>query len=666
METVTRPRVVFLPGAMGTVLTDSGLTPGEAREECERNLGPVGRRLLEGSALYPCDKDPASLWGTAGSLHWLFNPEAWQRRITAGNGRDDPGAARPGPVLDVDMRLRRKRIEFRPYAAFLKALRDAGADVLVVPYDWRLSNRQSAHLLQRRILEKWFGGHYLEQARRLREDERITFIGHSMGGLIARFFLESAHQGHVLARRLITIGTPHLGAPQAYLHLIGRTLPLPDNPFYREVRAAGIPPAAGATAQFVPAKIQTAVFRFMSSAFEILPVYDFVTSKGRTEPFAETYRAEVHAPTRRPAIRVIAELRQGLTDDSRLDEWLGVHDLEYHFLAATGFPTALGYDRGRDRIVTGREGDGTVPLRSAHVRPAGTARLRLHTLAPGAAGHQRLCERKDVQAYCLALLRATRPAVTASGVQRVPPETFVCVARSIMEHMAPYRGVVLSVVRLSARDGRPLIDPSTEPSPTSLRRRLTNPPRHLSSPEIHEVRSPRHGLFRYVWILSNERASFPVGGMLFVPAAGHPDAHLVTFNVGQLETRSRARCGNAHHAEMQFERWVREQPAAWRARLGTIHIGNYSRRTTMRGYSPCNPCCADLANLLTALRSSSGQVIDAEISWCTPYRGNRICGHPTDAANLQRLRASGWRLNDTCRSAVMRPPAATTKIPVTA
>lgn len=71
------------------------------------------------------------------------------------------------------------------------------------------------------------------------EADRITFIGHSMGGILARYFLESpTHNGWRVLRRLITIGTPHLGLPEAFLHLIGRTFPFPENPFYRGARDA--------------------------------------------------------------------------------------------------------------------------------------------------------------------------------------------------------------------------------------------------------------------------------------------------------------------------------------------------------------------------------------------------------------------------------------------
>jgi hypothetical protein len=656
--------VVFLPGILGTVLADQSLPAEQARRECERNLGTVGNRLLRGSALYPCDKRPETLWGTVGSLHWLFNPEAWMRRMTSGNGYDLPGTILADSLLDIEVRFRRRRIEFRPYAAFLKMLRDAGADVLVFPYDWRLSNRQNAHLLQLRILQRWFGGRYLPPGRQLSQEERITFIGHSMGGLMARFFLESGHMGYALARRLITIGTPHLGAPQAYLHLIGRTLPFPENPFYRsthelitrEMRAAGITPQGDFAAQFIPKNIQTAVFKHMASAFELMPIYNFVVSRGQPESFLDTYRNLVHTGTGQPALRVMERLRQGIGQGHELDKWLRSHDLDYHFLAATGVPTVLGYDRGRDRLITGREGDGSVPLGSARLLPNSTGRLHLETLAPGGFSHPRLCQRHDVQAYCLRLLRGRPQAPQAAGVRSVQPEDFVAMARSILRNTSASRGIVLSVTRLASDDGTPLLDTTTEPSRTSTRRRLKNPPNHLSSPEIHDVISPRHGPFQYAWVLSNERATYPVGGVLFLPNAVERDLYVVTFNVGQLDVQHRARCGNAHHAERQLVRWVGEQPYGWRSRIRTVQIANRSRQAGVRGYSPCNACCSDLVHFLDALKAlSRGRGVNAGISWLELYDRGRVCGHPTDSGNLRRLETAGWQLDGPRPAAPGRP-----------
>jgi hypothetical protein len=643
------PRVVFLPGALGSVLIATDLTPEQARRECDRNLGVAGNALLRGSALYPCDKRPEALWGTVGSLHWMFAPDAWGRRMTVGNGWDRPGAVRPGSPVDVEVRFRRRTIAFRPYASFVRGLAGAGADVLVFPYDWRLSGRHNAHLLLRRVLDRWFGGRLPE--RRVPDDERITVIGHSMGGLIARHLLESPLHGHRLARRLITIGTPHRGAPQAWLHLTGRTLPLPDNPLYRQVRAAGIPPA-GVSAQGVPARIQTAVLRSMASAFQLLPVYDFVTSHGRREPHRVTYRDEKHSGTGRGADEAIRDLRSGLVDPCHLVDWLRDRGLEYHLLAATGFPTALGYDRDRDRIVTGPDGDATVPLTSARLLPRDAGDLHTVLLTGGTLSHARLCERPDVLARCVALLRRSRKPVSATGVSL---DGLVTAARLILDgRRAPaHQGRVLSVTHLVSADGRPMVDPASEPVPGTRRRRLTNPPRHLSSPEIFEVDVPGVGRLQYVLILSNAQSASSVGGMLFL---GPAHTHLVTYNVGRLDRDHRRACDNPHHAEMQLDRWITEQPPSWRARLRLLYVANRSRDTDIRGYSPCRVCCLHLGPLMTTIRRDARRPVDAAISWCDRYRGYRACRHATTDASLQVLTDAGWRLVDLCATAPTRLP----------
>jgi pimeloyl-ACP methyl ester carboxylesterase len=416
------PRVVFLPGTLGSVLVDQSLTPDQAREECRRNLGPDRDRRWRGRPWYPCDKRPETLWGTVGSLHWFFNPQLWLQRLTRGNGYNQGIPVHPDGLVDINLGVGRWG-QVRPYAALLKTLRDAGADVLVVPYDWRLSNRHNARLLERRILERWYHGDPPPRERQRPEEERITFIGHSMGGLVARCFLESHPLGPVLARRLITIGTPHRGAPAAYLHLIGRTHPFPESPFaawahatlVREAPAAGAALQGELAAQLIPGQIQTALVRFMASAFELLPNYNFVRNQGSSEPWPDTYAQQVHHPTGEPAIRLIRRFRSGIVDERELAGWLRTRDLEYHFLGATGFRTVIGYDRGRDRLLTGREGDGTVPLDSARLQPGSTPNLRTRTLfGERDLGHQRLCQRRDVQAYCLSVLRGRRPAAPAA------------------------------------------------------------------------------------------------------------------------------------------------------------------------------------------------------------------------------------------------------------
>lgn len=225
----------------------------------------------------------------------------------------------------------------------------------------------------------------------------------------------------------------------------------------------------------------------------------------------------------------------------------------------------------------------------------------------------------------------------AEDIPELTPADYAGATRKIMHGRNRNVGVVLSVVLLLPADGQPMIDATTVGGPYGPR--LANPPAHVVlPPQVFTVQWKRMTL-RYVWILSNAQAVYPVGGVLFLPVGASAVAYLVTFNVGSLDDR---RCTNIHHAEMQAVRWVNEQPAAWKARLRGIGIWNLSRRPGL-GYSPCNACCADLAHFLTALRAAAGGLPrEASIAWLTRYDRNARCGHPTDTANLRRLAASGW------------------------
>ena len=112
-----------------------------------------------------------------------------------------------------------------------------------------------------------------------------------------------------------------------------------------------------------------------------------------------------------------------------------------------------------------------------------------------------------------------------------------------------------------------------------------------------------------------------------------------------MDTRYAAACKNGHHAEIQLTRFVEHQPTSWQRRLQSIRIVNRSRTERIRGYSPCNACCDDLAKFLRTLKAMPGSdLIDASISWFVRYTGSAICGHPTDSRGIAMLRAAGWTL----------------------
>ena len=77
-------------------------------------------------------------------------------------------------------------------------------------YDWRRDNRVHAHRLAAES-ERWLAEWKTRSGAR---DPKLIVVGHSMGGLIARYFLECL-EGWRRTRMLVTFGTPYRGAPKA-------------------------------------------------------------------------------------------------------------------------------------------------------------------------------------------------------------------------------------------------------------------------------------------------------------------------------------------------------------------------------------------------------------------------------------------------------------------
>ncbi len=80
---------------------------------------------------------------------------------------------------------------------------------LAFPYDWRRDNRANARRLQRICGERLAAWRAKGQP-----DAKLVFVAHSMGGLIARYYIEVLG-GWKDTRALITIGTPFYGSLNA-------------------------------------------------------------------------------------------------------------------------------------------------------------------------------------------------------------------------------------------------------------------------------------------------------------------------------------------------------------------------------------------------------------------------------------------------------------------
>lgn len=82
-----------------------------------------------------------------------------------------------------------------------------GENYFEFPYDWRRDNRVAARKLQRAShdwLKSW-------RTRSGNSDPKLILVGHSMGGLVARHFLEVL-DGWRNTKALLTFGTPYRGS----------------------------------------------------------------------------------------------------------------------------------------------------------------------------------------------------------------------------------------------------------------------------------------------------------------------------------------------------------------------------------------------------------------------------------------------------------------------
>ena len=126
-----------------------------------------------------------------------------------------------------------------------------GANFFEFPYDWRRDIRFTAKRLAQqapRWLHAWrnsHGGH---------PDARLILVGHSMGGVVSRYFLECLG-GWKDTRALITFGTPHRGSFMALQAL-----------------------ALGFRKDLGPLNLfdLTEMVRSLPSAYQLLPIYPCV------------------------------------------------------------------------------------------------------------------------------------------------------------------------------------------------------------------------------------------------------------------------------------------------------------------------------------------------------------------------------------------------------
>jgi triacylglycerol esterase/lipase EstA (alpha/beta hydrolase family) len=161
-----------------------------------------------------------------------FGASVRQLKLPPGIGDEHPGDGVEPAALMPDLHvLPGIWAAVKGYDRLLARLRALGyrepslgapaGNLIPVAYDWRLSCRYNARRLGTIIepaLKRW------QEQGTPYADAQVVFVCHSMGGLIARWYIEKCG-GAEITRKLITLGTPYRGAARALGQLVNGAHP---------------------------------------------------------------------------------------------------------------------------------------------------------------------------------------------------------------------------------------------------------------------------------------------------------------------------------------------------------------------------------------------------------------------------------------------------------
>ncbi len=178
--------VVVIPGIGGSVLETCEGAPvwgRRRREYVKAAFGPERLSLAEHPRLCP-----VALLPSTRVLPWKVVPgyDELVRKLINAFG-----------LSEADIDIAREGVAPK-----------SGASLVLFPYDFRLGVPAAAAQLRDAVDRRLRG--LTEGAQR----RRVIIIAHSMGGLVARYWLGPCN-GAAFCQALITVGTPHRGAPKS-------------------------------------------------------------------------------------------------------------------------------------------------------------------------------------------------------------------------------------------------------------------------------------------------------------------------------------------------------------------------------------------------------------------------------------------------------------------
>ena len=233
-----------------------------------------------------------------------------------------------------------------------------GVNYFPFPYDWRRDNRASAV----RLAEKSRGWLAAWRAKSGNPSAQLVLVGHSMGGLVARYFVE-ALGGWRDTKAVVTFGTPFYGSLNAIDFLI--------NGFHKNLGPLSVD--------------LSPQLRSMTSVQQLVPSYRCVYGPDGTARTPANAGLPQWKPAWNDALEGFQQEMDSAAKANRADSQFVASPVVYQPITGRDQPTRqsaavvdgtieLRFDReGKDE-----SGDGTVPLLSAAL--AGTQQMR--TFAP--------------------------------------------------------------------------------------------------------------------------------------------------------------------------------------------------------------------------------------------------------------------------------------------
>ena len=211
---------------------------------------------ITGSVL--ANKAGKEVWAPSGGAVWRAITSFGNSIEDLALASDDADDGVTAPRLVPDVTLIPGLIKIDGYSRTERYLIDqlgleAGRNYFAFPYDWRRDNRVIAKRLEASAMD-WLKAWRASSGN---ADAKLVLIGHSMGGLVARYFIECLG-GWQVTRTLMTLGTPHRGSLSAVGFL--------ENGMKKGIGPFGLD--------------LSPLLRSLTSVYQLLPIYPCVSNQG--------------------------------------------------------------------------------------------------------------------------------------------------------------------------------------------------------------------------------------------------------------------------------------------------------------------------------------------------------------------------------------------------